>query len=54
MQRRSILPCFDGEAGRKCEQVQIPYLLSEAAGKGTARTTRDCRKSESEVNLPHE
>jgi hypothetical protein len=54
MQRRSILPYFDGEAGRKYEQVQILIFWVEAAGEGTAQTTIDCRKSESEVSLRHE
>src|ERR1700735_1698952 len=54
VQRRSILPRFDSEVGRKCARARIIVVCAEAAGRGTARVTIDCSKSEIEVSLPHE
>jgi hypothetical protein len=48
------LAVFRRRSGKKMRTGPNPYLLGEAAGKGTARTTRDCRKSENELSLPHE
>jgi hypothetical protein len=51
VQRRSILPRFDIEAGRKCGQVQIRYFLDRRGRRGNGADDNRLQKIRNQSKL---